>query len=149
MKKIISVIGGHKCNEEVERLAHIIGIKIAKVGAILVCGGLSGVMEAVCRGCKEAGGSTVGILPGESKSSANAYVDIIIPSGLGYARNTLVVGAADVIVALPGEYGTLSEIAFALNAKKPVIGIGSWDIPGMIQAKSAEEAIEMAKKLLK
>jgi uncharacterized protein (TIGR00725 family) len=142
-KPIIAVCGGHKCTKEVEQIAHEIGKNISKVGGILVCGGLGGVMEAVCKGCKAAGGLTVGILPGESKAAANPYVDIPIPTGLGYSRNTLVVGAADIIIALPGEYGTLSEIAFALNAKKPVIGLGSWDIPGMLQAKTPEEAMKL------
>ena len=145
MKKvIIAVCGGHKCSKEVEHLAHKVGENIAKVGAILVCGGLGGVMLAVCQGAKQAGGLTIGILPSEDKNSANPYVDIAIPTGFGYTRNTLVVGAADVIIALPGEYGTLSEIAFALNAKKPVIGLQTWDIKGIMPASNADEAVKLA-----
>lgn len=147
-KVIIAVCGGHKCNKEVEQLAHKIGENIAKVGAILVCGGLGGVMQAVCQGAKQAGGLTIGILPSEDKNSANPHVDIPIPTGFGYTRNTLVVGAADVIIALPGEYGTLSEIAFALNAKKPVIGLQTWNIKGVISARDADEAVELAMKAI-
>lgn len=147
-KPIIAVCGGHKCTKEVEQIAYEIGRNIAKVGAMLICGGLGGVMKAVCKGCKEAGGVTIGILPGEDKNSANPYVDIAIPTGLGYTRNTLVVGSADAVIALPGEYGTLSEIAFALIEKKPVIGLGSWDIPGMIQAKTPEEVTKRLKELI-
>ncbi|MEK6714607.1 MAG: TIGR00725 family protein [Candidatus Omnitrophota bacterium] len=145
-KLIISVIGGHSCAQEVEQIAHKLGKNIAKVGAILVCGGLSGVMKAVCKGAKEEKGVTVGVLPGEDKQSANPYVDIPIATGLGYTRNTIVTGCADIVIALPGEYGTLSEIGFALNAKKPVIGIGTWDIPGIIKVKDADEAIGYIKK---
>ncbi|PIQ88522.1 MAG: TIGR00725 family protein [Candidatus Omnitrophica bacterium CG11_big_fil_rev_8_21_14_0_20_42_13] len=146
-KIIIAVIGGHECSVKVEQIAHKLGKNIAKVGAILACGGLTGVMEAACRGAKEENGTTIGILPSEHKNSANPYVDIPIATGLGFARNAIVTGCADVIVALPGEYGTLSEIGFALNAKKLVIGIGTWDIPGIIKAKDADEAIEQIKKI--
>ena len=145
-KLIISVIGGHSCTPKVEQIAHKLGKNIAEVGAILACGGLTGVMEAVCKGVKEGKGTTIGILPSDDKNSANPYVDIPIATGLGFARNTIVTCCADVIVALPGEYGTLSEIGFALNAKKPVIGIGTWDIPGIIKVKDADEAIEYIKK---
>ena len=140
-KLLIAVIGGHQCNAKVEQIAQEIGKKIAEVGAILVCGGLSGVMKAVSKGTKEAGGTTIGILPGENKKDANAYVDIAIPTGLGLARNTLVVRTADIIIALPGKYGTLSEIAFALNAGKTVLGIGTWNIKGVIKVKTPEGAL--------
>ena len=145
-KLLIAVIGGHQCNTKVECIAYKIGKKIAKVGAILVCGGLSGVMKAVSKGTKEAGGTTIGILPGENKKDANAYVDIAIPTGLGLARNTLVVRTADIIIALPGKYGTLSEIAFALILKKKVINLSNWDIPGTIKVRTSEEAIKYIKK---
>ncbi|MFH1347176.1 MAG: TIGR00725 family protein [Candidatus Margulisiibacteriota bacterium] len=143
---IIGVIGGHTCNAKVEQLAHELGRNIAKVEAILVCGGLSGVMKAVAKGVKSAGGITIGIIPGEDKAEANPYIDIVIPTGLGLARNTLVVRTADVIIALPGEYGTLSEIAFALVLKKKVIDLGNWDISGTIKVDSAEEAIKYIKE---
>lgn len=145
---IVAVIGGHKINKEVEQIAHNLGKNIAKVGATLVCGGLGGVMESVCKGAKQANGLTVGILPGEDKNSANVYIDVPIATGLGLARNTLVVGCADVIVALAGEYGTLSEIGFALNLKKPVIGLGSWDIPGIIKVDTPEAAAAEIEKYL-
>lgn len=146
-KLLVAVIGGHKCNQEVEQIAIKLGNLLAKVGVTVVCGGLGGVMEAVSKGVHEGGGLTVGILPGENKDSANSYIDIPISTGLGNTRNTIVAGCADIIVALPGEYGTLSEIAFALNMKKPVIGIGSWEIKGMQQVKTAEEAVEIIKGL--
>ena len=104
-------------------------------------------MKAVSKGAKDRGGLTIGILPQATKEVANPYVDIPIATGLGYTRNTIVVGCADAVVAFEGEYGTLSEIAFALNMKKPVIGIGSWDIPGVTQVKTPEEAIKEIEKI--
>lgn len=139
---LIAVIGGHKCDGKTAELAESIGEAIATAGAVLLCGGLGGIMEAAARGAKKAGGTTIGILPGEDKGDANAFVDIVIPTGMGYSRNTLVAGSADMLIALPGEYGTLSEIAFALNAKKPVYGIGSWDIPGVEQLGSIEDVVQ-------
>lgn len=146
---IIGVIGGHICNDKVERLAKNLGKSIAKVGYKVVSGGLSGVMEAVSKGVKEAEGTTIGIIPGENKADANPYIDIVIPTGLGLARNTLVVRTADVIIALPGEYGTLSEIAFALNLNKKVINLSNWDISGTIKVNSVEEAMSEVKKLIR
>jgi len=148
-KKIIGVIGGHHCNKEVEQIAHKIGKIVANVGAILVCGGLSGVMKAVCQGARLEDGLTIGIIPSYDKEDANEYCDIVIPTGLGYARNVLVVQSADIIVALPGEYGTLSEIAYALQFKKPVIGLGGWDIKGMVGVNTVEEVETIIKELLK
>ena len=147
-KKVISVIGGAECNREVEQIAHKIGKIVAGVGAILVCGGLGGVMKAVCQGVKSKNGLTIGIITSYDKSDANEYCDIVIPTGLNDARNVLVVQAGDIIVALPGEYGTLSEIAFALRFKKPVISLGSWDIPGVIKVKTVDEAEEKIKEIL-
>jgi len=143
---VVGVIGGHTSDTKVEQLAQELGKNIAKVGAELVCGGLSGVMEAVAKGAKSAGGTTIGIIPGEDKAEANPYIDVVIPTGLGLARNTLVVRTADVIVALPGEYGTLSEIAFALVLKKKVINLGNWDIPGTIKVDSVKEVIKYIKE---
>jgi uncharacterized protein (TIGR00725 family) len=99
-------------------------------------------MEAACRGAKEAGGTTIGILPGIDRSAANPFVDIAIPTGLGEARNALVVRAADALIAVGGGYGTLSEIALALKAGKRVVGIGTWEIDGVEPADSAEAAVE-------
>jgi hypothetical protein len=147
-KKIVSVIGGRKCTKEVEQIAQDLGKKLAKVVDILVCGGLSGTMKAVCRGFKAEKGVTIGILPGYDKEAANQYIDIAIPSGLGLARNVLVVKSADVVVALPGEAGTLSEIAYCLQFGIPVISLRSWGIPGVIKVNTVEEAIEKVKELL-
>jgi len=138
-KKLVSVIGGHKCDEKTAKLAESIGKIIAESGAVLVCGGLGGIMEAACRGAKSSGGLTVGIIPGEDKKEANDHVDVVITTGMGYSRNTIVAGTPDIIVALPGEYGTLSEIGFALNAKKEVYGFGAWDIPGIKELKDVNE----------
>ena len=142
-KFLVSVIGGHKCEEEVSSLAEEVGRIIADSGAALVCGGLGGTMEAACRGAKEAGGVTIGIIPGEDKNRANRFVDIVIPTGMGFSRNTLVVGTGDVVVALPGEYGTLSEISFALIGKKKVYGFDTWDIKGVIKLKDVGELKEV------
>ena len=103
-------------------------------------------MEAACRGAKEKGGFTVGILPGFHLREANAYLDVALPTGLGYARNILVARAADAIVAVDGKYGTLSEIAFALNENKVVVGIDTWDIPGIKKARTPEEAVRLLKR---
>ena len=105
-------------------------------------------MEAVSKGAKEGGGLTIGLLPSAIKNDANPFIDIPIATGLAYTRNTLVVGCADVVVALQGSYGTLSEIAFALNAGKPVISLGSWKIPGVVQVKTPEAAAKRVKAAL-
>jgi len=139
-KITISVIGGHDCSSEVGQIAHEIGKLVGKVEAILVCGGLLGVMEAACKGCKEAGGTTIGILPGKEKTDANTYVDIALPTSMGFSRNTMVACSADIVVALPGSYGTQSEICYALVYKRPVIDLGGWNIKGMIPCSGLEEA---------
>lgn len=148
-KKIIGVIGGHNCNKQVERMAYNLGIELCKVANYLVCGGLSGVMMAVCKGFKMDNGVTIGIIPGYNKSDANKYVDIVIPTGLGLARNVLVVKSADIVVALPGKKGTLSEIAYCLQFGIPVVSINSWNIPGVIKAKSADLAVKAVSKILR
>ncbi|MFA5039862.1 MAG: TIGR00725 family protein [Candidatus Omnitrophota bacterium] len=145
---LTAIIGGHSCSAEVEQIAKELGKLLAKMGAIVITGGLNGVMEAVSKGAKRAGGLTVGILPSGDKGAANPYVDVPIATGLGQARNTVVASCADIVIAFPGEYGTLSEIAFALNLGKPVLGIGSWDIEGVIPAKSAAEAAQKVKQIL-
>lgn len=148
-KILISVIGGHKTDKKTEKLAYETGKMIAGLNAVLVCGGLSGVMEAAARGAKEAGGLTVGILPGKNKEDANKYIDIPIATGWGHTRNTLVAGASDLVIAFAGKEGTLSEIGFALSEKKPVIGLNTWNIPGIIKAISAEDAGKKIVKILK
>jgi uncharacterized protein (TIGR00725 family) len=119
-----------------------VGRELAEHGAVLVCGGLGGVMEAACRGAKDGGGTTIGILPGTDRAAANRFVDFAIPTGLGEARNALVVRAADALIAIGGAYGTLSEIAFALKAGKPVAGLGSWEVHGVIAVDSPQAAVE-------
>ncbi|MEW6008271.1 MAG: TIGR00725 family protein [Candidatus Omnitrophota bacterium] len=148
-KKIVGVIGGHSCTKEVEQIAINLGKKLAKVVDFIVCGGLSGVMESVCKGFKYGNGITIGIITSYNKKYANKYVDIVIPTGLGLARNVLVVKSADVVIALPGEAGTLSEIAYCLQFGIPVISLGSWDVPGVIRAQTVDEAIKQVIRLLK
>jgi uncharacterized protein (TIGR00725 family) len=109
---------------------------------VLVTGGLGGVMEAACRGARKAGGTTIGILPGTDRSAANPHVSVAIATGLGEARNALVVRSADAVIAIGGAYGTLSEIAFALKAGKRVVGLGTWEIDGVDAADSPEAAVE-------
>jgi uncharacterized protein (TIGR00725 family) len=125
-------------------VAEEVGRELASRGCIVVCGGLGGVMEAACRGAKEAGGTTVGILPGSDRAAANRWVDLALPSGLGEARNALVVRAADALVAVGGGFGTLSEIALALKAGKRVVGLDTWEIEAIVTASSAREAVEAA-----
>jgi len=148
-KKVVSIVSGHSCTKEVEQIAHELGRKLAKVVDIMVCGGLSGTMRAVCRGFKAGDGLTIGIIPSYDKKDANEFVDIVIPTGLGLARNILVVQAGDIVVALPGEHGTLSEIAYGLQFGKPIISLGSWDIKGVIKVNSVQETVKKVKELLK
>ena len=145
---IISVIGAGTCNKEIYQIAEDVGRRIAQKNAVLITGGLSGVMEAASKGAKEAGGTTVGILPGFSKDDANKFVDIPITTGLSHARNIIVVRSADAVIAVSGEYGTLSEIAVALKLGKPVVGINTWDnVEGVIKADTPEEAVQKAFEL--
>ncbi|MGD9023110.1 MAG: TIGR00725 family protein [Deltaproteobacteria bacterium] len=140
--RMIGVIGAGSCDKETYELARRVGRGIAEMKATLVCGGLGGVMEGACRGAHEAGGLTVGILPGPDKGHANPYVTIPIPTDLGHARNVLVVRSSDVLVAISGGYGTLSEIGIALKIGKHVIGLSTWpDIAQIQYVTSAEEAL--------
>jgi len=149
-KKIVGVIGGSSCSPEIYELARQVGMNIAQRDAILICGGLGGVMEAACHGVKEAGGLTIGILPGTDKREANVYVDIPIVSGIRDARNTIIVRTADGLIAVSGEYGTLSEIAFAKKFGKPVVSLKSWSVdPTIPQTESAEQAVALLLDLLK
>jgi uncharacterized protein (TIGR00725 family) len=124
----IAVIGGSEASAEVLGAAEAVGHGLAAAGATVVCGGLGGVMAAACRGAKSAGGMTVGILPGPDRSAANRWVDVVIATGLGEARNVLVVSSSAAVIAVDGEYGTLSEIALALRAGIPVVGLGTWSL---------------------
>jgi uncharacterized protein (TIGR00725 family) len=126
----IAVVGGSSGTPRVLAAAEAVGAALGAAGAVVVCGGLGGVMAAVCRGAKSAGGLTVGILPGSSGAQANRWVDVAVATGLGEARNAVVVGSAAAVIAIDGEYGTLSEIALALRAGTPVIGIGTWALTG-------------------
>ncbi len=125
-KKIVAVIGASEAEEMVLRDAEAVGAGIAERDALLISGGLGGVMEAACRGAKQAGGTTIGILPGTERSDASSYVDIRIVTGLSQARNVIIARSCDAAVAISGKYGTLSEIAYCLMFGVPVIGLGTW-----------------------
>ena len=146
--KTIGVIGGHRASEKHSKMAEEVGEGIANLGRVLVCGGLTGIMEAACRGAKKAGGRTLGILPGIDRKEANRFVDIPVVTGLGLTRNVLVVRNSDVIVAIDGHYGTLSEISFALQYRIPVIGLETWDIKGVIKAKDVPDCFKKIKEIL-
>jgi uncharacterized protein (TIGR00725 family) len=154
-KKLIAVIGGSNSSKQEIKEAEAVGRELAKRGAILVCGGLGGVMEAACRGAISEGGLTVGILPGESRRDANKYIQIPIITGMGYARNVAVVKSAQAVIAVSGSYGTLSEIGHALQSGIPVIGLNTWSLSkngklnsSIITAENATEAVEKAFDLI-
>ena len=146
--KIISVIGGNKTTGEHLDLAYEVGRIIAEKKAALLCGGLGGIMEAAAKGAKDHGGLTIGILPANDKSIMNPYIDIPICTGIGYARNAVVAYSGDIIISLPGKYGTLSEIAFALAKNKVVLGLYTWDIPGIEQIDGLESLKNRLSQLL-
>ena len=148
---IISVIGGAEVSPEVEHLAEQVGRELASRGVMVACGGLTGVMEAVCRGAKEAGGTTIGILPGSDPGDANRWVDIPICTGMAYARNVIVVLTGRAVIAVDGAYGTLSEIGHALGSDVPVIGLDTWSLSqngkidsGIVIARDPVDAVEKA-----
>ena len=152
---IIGVIGAGEPTPEIYSLAENVGEELGKRGVTLVCGGLGGVMEAACRGAKKTGGTTIGILPGNDKSSANPWVDITIPTGMGHSRNVIIVKASEVIIAVGGAYGTLSEIGHSLAEQVPVVGLKTWEIfreeqkdESIIIAKSPSDAVEKAMDIL-
>jgi uncharacterized protein (TIGR00725 family) len=140
----VAVVGPGEATDEESVAAEQVGRGLAEAGAITVCGGLGGVMAAACRGASSAGGLTVGILPGDDRAAANQWVQAVIPTGLGELRNGLVVRAADVLVAVGGGHGTLSEIALALKAGRPVVGIGTWEIEGVERVDDPEAAVARA-----
>ena len=144
---IIGVIGSNECDAQIEMLAEKIGSLIAQKGHWLVCGGLGGVMLAACRGAKKYNGLTIGILPGASAQAKNKYVDIPIVTAMSHARNAIIVRTADVLIAVSGRFGTLSEIALARAIHKPVIGIKTWDIEGVIGVETPEAAVEQAERI--
>mgnify|MGYP001132420903 CR=1 FL=1 len=140
----VAVIGPGDAADQELWLAEEVGAGLADAGAVVVTGGLGGVMEAACRGAKSRRGRTLGILPGTARAEANGWVDFAVPTGLGELRNGLVVRAADAVVAVGGGLGTLSEISLALKAGIPVIGLGSWDVPGVETVADPAEAVERA-----
>ena len=140
---IVAVCGGGEASARIRDLAEAAGFELARRGALVISGGLGGVMEACCKGAKRAGGTTVGILPSTTTAAANDYVDVPIASGMSHGRNSIIVHTADAILALPGSYGTLSEIALALTMGKTVVALGeTWAIPGLERADSLESAVE-------
>jgi hypothetical protein len=151
----IGVIGGSEVSPQIADLAEEVGREIARRGAVLVCGGLGGVMEAACRGASSEGGLTIGILPGDSRQTANPYVRIPIVTGIGYARNVAVVKSTQAVIAIDGSYGTLSEIGHALQSGVPVIGLKTWSLSidgqvdkAIILADSPKDAVNRAVALI-
>jgi uncharacterized protein (TIGR00725 family) len=147
---LIGVIGSGTCGNDIRQLAYDVGKGIAEADYPLICGGLGGVMEGACQGAFDAGGLTIGLLPGTDPGEANPYVIIPIATGLGYARNAIIARASGVLIAIEGGPGTLSEIAFGLQFGVPVIGLSSFDVSSdMIQVASAGEAVDTAINVLK
>jgi hypothetical protein len=153
-RQIIGVIGESFPSQEGKKLAFEVGVEIAKTGAILICGGLGGVMEEACRGAKSQQGLTIGILPTTDKATANPYIDIPIVTGLSEARNIIIVRSANAVIAIEGSYGTLSEIAFCLKLNVPLIGLRTWqlqrqdhEIPPIRYVQTAKEAVAIAIKI--
>jgi uncharacterized protein (TIGR00725 family) len=151
----IGVIGGSDVSPEIAALAEEVGREIARRKAVLVCGGMGGVMEAACKGAVSEAGMTIGILPGDSRSQANDYVKIPIVTGIGYARNVVVVKSSQAVIAIDGSYGTLTEIGYALQSGIPVIGLDTWTFSNksqpdceVVTAKTAKEAVDLAMKLI-
>ena len=154
----VGVVGAAVPSPRDERLAEEVGRRLAQEGVVVVTGGLGGVMAAACRGARAAGGTTVGILPGDRRSAANRWVSVAVPTGLGEGRNLVVVQASDALVAVGGEYGTLSEIALALKLGRPVIGLATWELRrhgqvepdrGIRSARDPETAVAMAMSLVR
>ena len=149
----IAVVGSGAEDERANELARRVGVEIARMGGVLVCGGMGGVMEAAAMGAKEAGGITLGIIPGDDPKAANGYIDHVIVTGMGHARNVLVVKSAAAVIALPGGPGTLSEIALALKMGKPVVSVGGfapWDmIDGVKSIESPDEAVKYIFEVIK
>lgn len=155
LNKIIGVIGSSSTNKHTNLLAEQVGKRLAENGFIVLCGGLGGVMEAVCRGAKSAGGTTIGILPGKSPKNANPYIDIPIATGIGEARNIIIVRSSCVLIAIAGGFGTLSEIAFALKLGVPIIGLKTWNLGktnkefiNIVRVKTAKQAVNKALELI-
>lgn len=151
----ISVIGASTATPRQSELAEAVGRLIAERGHTLVCGGLGGVMDAAAKGAASAGGLAVGILPGEDRVPAGKYLTVALPTGMGHGRNYLVALAADGLIAVGGEYGTLSEISFGLKRGRPIVLLESWELaklgispPNLKTAKTPEEAVDTVEKLM-
>jgi uncharacterized protein (TIGR00725 family) len=142
--RYVAVVGAGDATAAELALAEEVGARLVELGATVVTGGLGGVMEAACRGAKSRRGQTVGLLPGDDRSEANGWVDVAIATGLGELRNGLIVRTSDALVAIGGGAGTLSEIGFALKLGRPVIGLGTFAVDGVVQAQSAAEASALA-----
>ncbi len=145
----IGVIGGRSADKKTIETARLVGELIARAGAVLVCGGLGGVMAASAYGARQAGGLTVGIIPGEDPDEANNHIDVPIATGLGFTRNSLVAMNSEALIAIDGGYGTLSEIAYGNIYEKPVIGLATWAVEGVTPAESPEKAVELALRAIK
>ena len=147
---MIGVIGAGTCDETTYDRARQVGRGIAEMGATLVCGGLGGVMQGACQGAHEAGSRTVGILPGPDKSQANPYVTVPVVTDMGHARNVLVVRSSDILVAIHGGYGTLSELSIGLKLGKPIVGLNTWpNMEGIVYVSTPAAALESIQSLLK
>lgn len=144
MTPYVAVVGPGEATDEQVAQARAVGAALGNAGAVLITGGLGGVMAAACQGAAQAGGTTVGILPGGDRAVANPWVGIAIATGLGELRNGLIVRAADSLIAIGGFYGTLSEVALALKTDVPVVGLGTWELEGITPAATAEEAVALA-----
>jgi uncharacterized protein (TIGR00725 family) len=148
-QKTIAIIGARACNDQISQIAERMGALLAKNGYTIICGGLGGVMEAACKGAEANGGTTIGILPGNDPKDANPFVKIAIATGLGISRNLIIIRSAEAVVAISGGFGTLSEMAFALQLQKPVVGIGTWDVSDQIEkASDPEDAMRKLAKVL-
>jgi uncharacterized protein (TIGR00725 family) len=144
----VAIVGASAASERELGVAEEAGAAVAEAGAILVCGGLGGVMEAACRGARSKLGATVGLLPGDDREAANGWVELAIPTGLGEARNALIVRAADAVVAIGGGWGTLSEIALARRRDVPVIGVETWELEEIVRAADGRAAVAEALALI-
>jgi uncharacterized protein (TIGR00725 family) len=144
----IAVVGPGEASSQELWLAEEVGAALADLGAVVVTGGLGGVMEAACRGARSRNGRTLGILPGDDRAAANGWVEIAVATGVGELRNGLVVRASDAVVAIGGGYGTLSEVALALKLGRPVVGLGTWAVHGVDEVSTADTAIDRIARLL-
>jgi uncharacterized protein (TIGR00725 family) len=148
MTVYVAVVGTSTATPEQATTAEAVGRRLAERGAIVVCGGLGGVMEATARGVHAVGGIVVGLLPGTDRAGANSYLTVALATGLGEMRNPLLVRSADAVIAIGGAYGTLSEVAFALRTGVPVVGLGTWDLEDVLVAPGPDEAVELALALV-